>query len=272
MARILLCLVCLAAILPPIARAADSPTSRPAIHINHAGLSKLGWQLACVGSTFQDRSVPDMIDLLHSMSVHHIELSAGQIDPSDLAASAALVAKLKTVHMDIVSFGIIDPGQTEADARTIFELGKRLKIKTILADPSDDSLEMLDKLANEYHINIAIENFTKPRHHWEPAALLKLLAGRSARVGACADIDAWRASGISPVDAAKQLAGHILEVRPGSFDAPDVADVLAELKQQKFKGICAIGCPAKPEDDLLDRFAHSINAFSKIVGDLSGLQ
>jgi sugar phosphate isomerase/epimerase len=258
--------------MPLIARGADSPTSRPAIHINHAGLSKLGWQLACVGSTFQDRSLPDMIDLLHSINVHHIELSAGQIDPTDVAATTALLAKLKTVHMDIVSIGIIDLGQTEADARPIFELGKRLKIKIIVADPSDDSLEMLDKLANEYHINVAIKNFVIPGRHWEPAALLPLLTNRSARVGVCVDVDALRDSRVSPVDAVKQLAGHILEVRPGNFDAPDTGDVLAELKQQKFKGIFAIECPPKPADDLLDRFAHSINAFSKIVGDLSGLQ
>src|SRR5271170_4242542 len=98
MIRILLYSTLLMAIFSPAAHADDSATTRPAIYVDHAGLSKLGWQLACVGSTFQDRSVFDMIDLLHSMNFHHIELSTGQIDPTDAAASEALVAKLKSVR------------------------------------------------------------------------------------------------------------------------------------------------------------------------------
>jgi hypothetical protein len=115
-------------------------------------------------------------------------------------------------------------------------------------------------------------NFAKPRNHWDPEASRALLAGRSARVGVCADVAAWRASGISPADAAKTLAGHILEVRLGNFDDSDPADVLGELKAGKFKGICAVGCPNQPAENLIERFTLSINAFSKIVGDLSGLQ
>jgi sugar phosphate isomerase/epimerase len=272
MVRIFFCLALLAAIVCPAVRGDDSATTRSAIYVDHAGLSKLGWQLACIGSTFQDRSAFDMIDLLHSMNFHHIELSTGQIDPTDIAASNALVAKLKSVHMDIVSIGVVNPGKTEAEARTFFDLGGRLKIKTIVADPADESLEMLDKLANEYHINVAIVNSAKPGNHWDPEALRGLLAGRSVRVGVCADVAAWRASGISPAQAAKTLAGHILEVRLGNFDNSDPADVLGELKADKFRGICAVGCPDKPADDLIDRFTRSINAFSKIVGDLSGLQ
>jgi sugar phosphate isomerase/epimerase len=272
MIRILLCLALLTTIVSPVAHADNTAATRPAIHVNHVGLLKLGWQLACIGSTFHDRSTFDMIDLLHSLNIHHIELSTGQIDPTDIPASVALATKLKSVHMDIVSIGIIDPGKTESEARTIFDLGKLLKIKTIVADPADESLDMLDKLANEYRINVAIVNLLKPGNHWDPDAMPGLLAGRSARIGVCADIPAWRASGISPAEAAKKLAGHILEVRLGNFDNTDSADVLSELEYQKFRGICAVGCPNQPVDDLIERFTASINAFSKIVGDLSGLQ
>jgi sugar phosphate isomerase/epimerase len=270
--RLLITLALLLAVLSPIARADESATTRPAVYVDHAGLLKLGWQLACIGSTFQDRSTFDMIDLLHSLNIHHIELSIGQIDPSDKSASDALLAKLKSVHMDIVSIGIVNPGATEAQARTFFDLGKRLKIKTLVADPADESLDMLDKLANEYRINVAVVNLAKPQNHWDPDALAALFAGRSARIGVSADIAAWRASGIAPAEAIKRLTGHIMEIRLGNFDDSDAADALAELKAEKFRGICAVGCADKPADDLLDRFTHSVNAFSKIVGDLSGVK
>lgn len=272
MIRTLLCLSLLNAIFLPTARGDDSASTRPAIDVDHAGLLKLGWQLAAVGSTFQGRSTSDMIDLLHSLNVHHIELSTGQIDPSDVSASTTLMAKLKSVHMDIVAIGIVDPGKTEAEARVYFELGKRLKIKTIAADPADESLEMLDKLATEYHISVAIVNQPKPGNHWDPDTLANLLTGRSARIGVSADLAAWRASGIAPADAVKKLAGHIMEVRVNNFENSDAADALAQLKTDKFRGICAVGCSPKPAEDAVDRFIGTVNSFSKIVGDLSGLR
>ena len=70
----------------------------------------------------------------------------------------------------------------------------------------------------------------------------------------------------------KHLPGIFWKSVSEILTIPDPADVLGELKADKFRGICAVGCPDKPADDLIDRFTGSINAFSKIVGDLSGLQ
>jgi sugar phosphate isomerase/epimerase len=269
MTRALTCLACVLAIARSAAGADGSAAARPAIYVDHAGLLKLGWQLACVGATFRDRSTFDMIDLLHGLNIHHIELSAEQIPAwDDPAAADALIAKLKSRHMDIVSFGPIDLAKTEAEARKVFDLGKRLKIKTILADPPDDSLDTLDKLANEYRINIAMVNSAGRGD--DPDRLLRRIAGRSNRIGILADPVAWRQSGLSPVDCAQKLASHILEVRLSEFDDRDGAEVLGELKKQGFKGICAVECVGKTGDDLIDGFTRTVNGLSEIVAELSG--
>ena len=70
----------------------------------------------------------------------------------------AINAKLKLAHMDIVSYDAVELGSNEAAARKVFEFGKKLKVKNIVCEPSADSLEMLDKLATEYKINVAILN------------------------------------------------------------------------------------------------------------------
>ena len=139
------------------------------IRIDHDGLKKLSWQLSCQASTFRDLTVFEMIDLLHSNGFHHIELSPGQVlspDHKDVKAGHgmapeyidALNAKLKQVRMDIVSYSVAELGNNEAEARKVFEFGKALKLKNIVCTPSKDSLEMLDKLATEYKINVAILN------------------------------------------------------------------------------------------------------------------
>jgi len=218
---------------------ADEAATRPVAHVNHAGLVKLGWQLAGEASSFHDRSNVETIDLLHSLDFHHIELAPGQA----LEDVDALLAKLKSVHMDIVSYGVVDAGGGESDMRKIFDLAKRLKAKSIVVDPADDSLDMLDKLASEYRINVAIVNLPKPGNHWNPDDELRLLAGRSGRMGSCADVAAWGKSGLSPVECVHKLAGHIMEIRLNDIDDREgESGVLGELKRRGFKGICALGC------------------------------
>ena len=107
-------------------RADASPTTQPVIYVNHHGLVKLGWQLAASGASFNDRSTFGMIDLLHSFNVHHIELSADQAQRLDASGVTALIDKLKGEKMDVVSYGPVDLGSTETEARSNFEFAKKL--------------------------------------------------------------------------------------------------------------------------------------------------
>jgi sugar phosphate isomerase/epimerase len=224
-----------------------------------------------------------MIDLLHSMSIHHLDLTAGQALSADYAgvsvgadmppaAIDALLAKLKSVHLDVVSLSGFDLGKTETVARKVFDFGKKLRIKTIVADPAEDSLEMLDKLATEYQINIATGNFQKP----------ELFAGRSKRVGVCVELADWKKYGFSPLDCVQKLKGHILMVHLSDIDARGhetilnsgivgADQVMAELKDQGFKGICSVEYDAGTRDERMKNFIASVNAFSDIVSKLSGI-
>src|SRR4051794_27490492 len=108
----------LALVLLPLLAAA------PEVHVDHPGLVKLHWQQAARSSTFHGMTTFEMIDLLKSMDFHHIELVPGQAlspDKKDVKISQdmsaedvdALMAKLKSVKLDIVSFGPVDFGKNE---------------------------------------------------------------------------------------------------------------------------------------------------------------
>src|SRR5437764_11015077 len=107
----------LALLLLPLLAAA------PQTHVDHPGLVKLHWQQAAKASTFREMTTFEMIDLLHEMDFHHIELVPGQAlspEKKEVKISPemgsddvdALLAKLKSVKMDIVSFGVADFGNT----------------------------------------------------------------------------------------------------------------------------------------------------------------
>ena len=269
-ARLVFCVALLTAIFGSHVCGDGTATTQPGIYVNHHGLVKLGWQLAASGASFPKQSTISMIDLLHSMNIHHIELSADQAQRLDASGVDDLISKLKQVHMDVVSYGPVDLGVTETNARSNFEFAQKLKMKTIVAYLDDQSLEMLDKLANEYQINVALRSRVGAHGQLGPDDLLSAIAGRSRRIGMCLDVAAWREAGFSPVDCVKKLNGHILEAHLTGFDNSDSEKVLAELKEQKFKGICSVEC--EPGDGVEERFAAEVTAFSKIVGQLSGLQ
>jgi sugar phosphate isomerase/epimerase len=274
------------------AAAAPVAAAPVAAHVDHNGLSKLGWQLAAGAQAFHDISFVEMIDLLHAQVFHHVELAPGQsLSPEkrdakiggEMAAAAvdALNAKLKAVRMDIVSYGVVSFTNNEADARKAFDFGKKLKVKNIVADPSTDSLEMLDKLAGEYAINVAIVNGVKGSAYADFDALTQAVSARSSRIGVCADLANWRRGGLVPLDCVKKLGARVIEVRlsdvndqgeqvPLGAGTVNAEPALEYLKGQNFKGVFAVHYTQGSGQDLTNNFFRSVNAFSEIVSKLAG--
>jgi sugar phosphate isomerase/epimerase len=254
------------------------------IRIDHAGLKKLSWQLLCQASTFPNLTVMEMLEILHTNGFHHIELSPGQslsMEHKDIKVSLdmrpvdieMLNAKLKEVHLDIVSYGVAEFGNSEADARKVFEFAKRLNVKNIIATPPADSLEMLDKLATEYAINVAILNQPGSSPYADGDTLLQAIKERSRRIGVCADITEWRRASQDPVDCVRKLKGRIFEVHlKDSYSLQETAaisNVLKELAQQKFKGAFCVQSVTGSGSELLKHLAAVVNSFSDIVSKLA---
>lgn len=262
----------------------EGGTTPPVIHIDHAGLKKLSWQLLCQASTFHELTVTEMLDVLHTNGFHHIELSPGQLlspDHKDVkigpdmapASLEILNARLKDAHLDIVSYGVAEFGHSEGDARKVCEFAKGLKVKNIVSTPSPDSLEMLDKLANEYQINVAILNQPGLPPYTDGNALFQAVHERSTRIGVCADVIAWRNAGQDPVDGVRKLKGRIFEVHLKDSSSPQdtaaVSDVLKELAQQKFKGAFCVQTTKGRGPELLENLATVVNSLSDEVTKLA---
>jgi hypothetical protein len=266
----------LALVLLPLLAAA------PEVHIDHPGLVKLHWQQAADASAFREMTTFDMIDLLHEMDVHHIQLSPGQalspekkdvkIGPEMAQGDIdALLAKLKKVHMDVVSYGLADFGRSDEEARKVFEFGRKIKLKTFVSDTPPDLIPMLDKVAMEYQINVALTGDSPAKRYKTCDDALGAVKGNSKFMGVCADVAAWSKSGQSPTDCIEKCAGHVLLVTLSHVDDPSVQakPALEALKAQDFKGICCLQDETENPDQRLQNFAKSVNAFSEIVTKLA---
>jgi sugar phosphate isomerase/epimerase len=179
-----------------------------------------------------------------------------------------------------VSFGAADFGGTEAEARKVFEFGKKLKVKTIISDPPPESLILLDKLANEYNINVALTSATTARRYVTCEIMLDAMKDRSKRIAVCADLMAWKLAGQDPIECVKKLSGHVVLVHLSDVDAEkhsvpvgagtvDAAGAMTELKAQGFKGICCVDDDSDGQPARLAEFAKSVSAFSDMVTKLA---
>jgi len=272
-----------------LALGADSkPDAKPAL--DQASFDKLGWHLSCQAYTFRKLSLFETLDVLKRLGVHYVELYPGQTFSPDNAekfnhsSTPAMVeqflAKCKETNVTPVAYGVVDLPKEEAESRKVFDFAKKIGLQTITSEPHPDALEIVDKLANEYQINVAIHNHPKPSRYWDPETVLKAVQGRSERIGACADIGHWARSELVPAECLKKLEGHVISFHLKDIDEKkeDViwgngkvgfADVLAEAKRQGIHPIMSIEYERTEGEELINNVAKSIEYLNAQVIQLA---
>jgi sugar phosphate isomerase/epimerase len=181
---------------------------------------KLGWRIGIQAWTFNRRSFYETIDIVHSLGLHYIEGYPGQtVDKDgkvkmgpDLSKEMrdAIKKRLADADVKLVNFGVTGLSKNEAESRKTFDFAKDMGIETIVSEPNEDAFDTLDKLTQQYGINVAIHDHPKPSHYWNPDTVLKVIAGRNPRIGDCADVGHWQRSGIDPIVALQKMKGHII--------------------------------------------------------------
>ena len=171
--------------------------------------------------------------------------------------SADTRAKLKKLLQDkgiqIVAMGVIVP-KDKAEWIKAFDLAKEFGLSYITAEPIKTQWDMVDSLAGAYGIKVAIHDHPKPNVYWSPDSVLAATQGHP-NIGSCADVGHWARNGVNPVDALKELQGHIFGVHLKDivkFNDTEAADtvvakgvidfpaIFAELKRQNFNGMLSI--------------------------------
>jgi len=223
----------------------------------------LGWHVGCQAYSFNRYTFWEAIDKVKAMNLHYIEAYPGQTlckEHPDAKMGPDLspelcketLARLKAADVKLMNFGVVGLDENEANDRKVFDFAKRMGIQTIVSQPPPDSFNLLDKLTEEYGINVALHNHPKPSIYWNPDTVLKACKGHSKRIGACCDIGHWLRSGVNPLQAVKELKGRIICFHfkdlnefgnPKAHDVPwctgvaNVRAILAELMHQGFTGV-----------------------------------
>ena len=214
------------------------------------------WRIGPAAWSFNRFTFYEAVDKTAALGLHAIEAFEGQRLRGGAEAKLGLTlsereitevrAKLAARQVKLTSIYIFEVPQVEATLRPWFEFCRTLGIETIISEPPPQALNLVEKLCDEFGINLAIHNHPKgSSRYWHPQEVLNVCVGRSPRIGACADIGHWQRSGIDPVEGIRLLGRRLLTLHvkdlhergAQGYDVPwgtgtgEIKDVLAEVRQ-----------------------------------------
>ena len=250
----------------------------------------LGWKLAVGSYSFRLFTFAESLDKAESLGLKYIEMATSQKIGDGIEGTTRFtmdeetrkaILKMSAAHgIKIISYGVIT-GKDESEWNAIFEFAKDMGIETILSEPGLEQLDMVEKLADKYKINVAIHNHAKPTFYWNPDVVLDALKGRSKRIGSCADIGHWVRSGLDPIECMKKLEGRIIEFHFKDMNEKtlkantvvwgtgvcDIKGILKEMIRQNFKGEVTIEYEANWENNT-PQISESIKNFNLFTKEL----
>jgi sugar phosphate isomerase/epimerase len=252
-----------------------------------------GWRLAVQAWTFNRYTFSQAVEKAASLGLGWIEAYPGQQvrpDSKDIVMGPGLVsadrAGIKKMLADagvrLVNFGVVDLPNDEAACRVVFDFARDMGIETIVAEPPEEALDLVEHLCIEYKIKVALHNHPKPSRYWNPDKVLEVCKGRSAWIGSCGDTGHWLRSGIQPLEAITKLKGRILTLHfkdlnvagdPGAHDVvwgtgvANVKAMLKELDRQQYRGVFSIEYEYHWESSLPE-VRGCVAAFERMAGSL----
>ena len=246
--------------------AADQPARKRA-KLGTPNAEKLGWRICCQLYTFRDRTFYEALDVLADMGVRRVEpaffLPLSKEHP-DLKTSESLTPgqrgemkqRLKDMGMSMPNYYAPIEGDKNA-YRKVFDFAKEMGVETLVAEPPLEAFETLDKLCQEYRINLAVHNHPEGSgsKYWNPDTLVKACEGRSARIGACPDTGHWVRSGLDTLECLRKYGKRIITMhlkdaaesdKRDSQDVPlgtgqgNMVALLKQLHEWKWRGVMTV--------------------------------
>lgn len=241
-----------------------------------------GFALGTQSYTFNRYSAFEAIEMTAKAGGRVIELYRQKVWPDEdddtrlvpgVSDEVIEAVKQKLAEHDImaVNYGNIPLPNDEEELRNVFDFARKLGVKAITSEPSEEAMDLIEEMVKEYGIAVAVHNHP-PRpdrpnyHHWDPEFVLSLVDGRDSRVGVCADIGHYVRSDINPVETLKLLEGRIISMHFTDVDqwgadgedtvagtgVIDLPAVLTELKRQNFGGNISIEYENNWDENITD--------------------
>jgi type 1 glutamine amidotransferase len=225
--------------------------------------SLLGWQVGVSLGSFRQDTFFEAVRKAEALDLAAVEgdstqrVSAQIPKPLDyrLAPGERDAVRERMVALNLrMPLYRISALEDEPTARSVFEFAKGLGVETIAVERMPQSLGAIEKLADEFGINVALSGPQK--------TVLEALEGRRLRIGAYVDLATWMQEGITPAGGAVLLKNRLLALRLSARN--DLPQVLTEIYRRDLKPSIVTASPSAGRDVTSD-LSRALEAFEKAV-------
>lgn len=182
---------------------------------------KIGWRIGTQTYTLRDRGLLEALDTAYMLGLKYVEcfpghginkkgdkVAFGPGMPEE--AVEAVKKKLDQTGIKVLSMGVTGIPADEAGARKLFEFAKGFGMERIVSEAPKEQFPLIEKLAEEFDIDVALHNHPEPNTYGTPDRVLQAV-GKFKRIGSCSDVGHWQRSAVEPIAALKKLKGRVFE-------------------------------------------------------------
>jgi sugar phosphate isomerase/epimerase len=240
-----------------------------------------GFNVGVQSYTFRNFNLEQMLKKTKELGLKYAEFFPNHIPTNSTPEKLkSILALCKEYDVTPVGFGVSGFGPNHDANKKLFDFGKAIGVKYLSADPQPDkpggtefdkTFDSLDKLCEEYKIEIAIHPHGpqgKGRHHWWSAEIImKAVKDHNKLIGSCLDTGHLirmdqLGEKLDPAEQVKVMGDRNFAMHLKDHDnkkktdvpfgdpagALNVAAVLKALKAVKFTGYVNIEYEANPDD------------------------
>ena len=168
--------------------------------------------------------------------------------------------RLRALNMRMPAYYTAAMGPNDGDMRKLFEFAKGSGVETIVSSPTPELLPAVDKLAEEFDVNVAIANRgTKDT--------LKAIASLGKRIGLYADLASWSREGIKPLDGLALVQHRLLAVN--LRESAGLTEFFREMYRLELTRLL-ITVDTTGQSETLANLSRSLEAVEKALQPVAG--
>lgn len=220
------------------------------------------WKLGIQTYTFHKFTLVEALKKAKELKLNYAEAYFGQTLGNGFADSLYLDYTLDRETRALIKDLFAENGvklyslgvamySTEQEWTRFFDFARDMEVPNVSCEPQLEHLDLVERLAINHNINVAIHNHPGSSTYADPAVLIGALKGRNKRMGVCADPGHWKREGKRPVEILKQFEGRIKVIHIKDLSASmedtvwgsgvlEVNELIRELLKQHFDGLMAI--------------------------------
>jgi type 1 glutamine amidotransferase len=175
-----------------------------------------GWRVSAPMASLKGLTFSDALAKADVWPVASVEASSTQITSFEVPKPldqrlqtnerAAVVYRLREIAESIAAYRVDNIGADAAARRRVFEFAKAINAPLIITSADAANPAELDKLAEEFGINVALES------KGDPKMVMAALEGRGKRMGVSAHLGGWAQAGVKAADGLAIVKDRLLHV------------------------------------------------------------